>query len=145
MTDIPVEPAPKKRFKKRRLVLPIIAILVLTYFALAAGIALWSEHGQGPDAPRIGLSVSNLWYDEMRAHRAPYDVAIALYEACRYPEAHQTTKDLTNQFGKDAGLWSFRGQLALQAGDPADASRSFLQAISLDPKVELPSYAKGIK
>lgn len=51
------------------------AVLVMVLVVLA--FVLWTRHGRGSGAPRIGLSVSNLWYDRMQLHRAPYDLALA--------------------------------------------------------------------
>lgn len=42
-----------------------------------AAFLWWTRHGAGPEAPRIGLSVSDAWYDDLGIHRAAYDAALA--------------------------------------------------------------------
>jgi putative glutamine amidotransferase len=58
----------------------VIAVLGIVLAVLAAGtigLRLWSEQGAGDDAPRIGLSVSDAWFDDLGFHRAPYDISLA--------------------------------------------------------------------
>ena len=58
----------------------VIAVLGIVLALLAAGtigLRLWSEQGAEDDAPRIGLSVSDAWFDDLGFHRAPYDVSLA--------------------------------------------------------------------
>ena len=50
------------------------------FVALAAtlvGIMTWARYGAPASAPRIGLSVSDVWYDAVRVNPAPYAAAIA--------------------------------------------------------------------
>ena len=52
----------------------------MTLAALCLAVAAflwWTRHGAGSTAPRIGLSVSDAWYDDLGFHRAAYDVALA--------------------------------------------------------------------
>ena len=55
-------------------------VTLITLFLLGVGIAIfrwWTRHGAGEAAPRIGLSVSDAWYDDLGFHRVAYDVALA--------------------------------------------------------------------
>jgi putative glutamine amidotransferase len=57
----------------------LVAALVVAGGIAVALIAIrwWARSGATEDAPRIGLSVSDAWYDDLGFHRAPYDVALA--------------------------------------------------------------------
>ena len=62
----------------------VIAVLGIVLALLAAGtigLRLWSEQGADDTAPRIGLSVSDAWFDDLGFHRAPYDVSLAQVRA----------------------------------------------------------------
>ena len=63
----------KRRWKW--IVIPILAVTCLLFLAMGAFV-YWTRHGGGPDAPRVGISVSTLWYDRAQVHRAPYDLAL---------------------------------------------------------------------
>ncbi|MHC4469404.1 MAG: gamma-glutamyl-gamma-aminobutyrate hydrolase family protein [Planctomycetota bacterium] len=54
-----------------------IAIFAALVVGGLLALRWWAEHGAEPGAPRIGLSVSDAWYDDLGFHRVPYDVALA--------------------------------------------------------------------
>ena len=70
-------------------------------------------------------------------------VAFALYDAWRFREAHQAMKRQTAATDAAADDWVFRGAAAVMAGDAEDAKASFAKALSLDPEVRLPDYARA--
>ena len=41
------------------------------------GVTAWTHHGRGPAAPRIGLSLSNDWYDRSELNPAATGLALA--------------------------------------------------------------------
>ena len=50
--------------------------------ATTAGITLWAHYGRPRSAPRIGLSISDVWYDAAQVNPAPYAAAIARAGGC---------------------------------------------------------------
>lgn len=51
--------------------------VVATFAVTVCGIMTWARFGPPASAPRIGLSVSDIWYDATRINPAPYAAAIA--------------------------------------------------------------------
>jgi len=60
-----------------RRTLSVLVILVVAVVLGIVGILMWAEHGAEEGAPRIGLSVSDEWFDDLGIHRVPYDLALA--------------------------------------------------------------------
>jgi putative glutamine amidotransferase len=66
------------RLRRALRITVVAALVVLGVIAVSlVAIRWWGRVGAGEDAPRIGLSVSDAWYDDLGFHRAPYDVALA--------------------------------------------------------------------
>jgi putative glutamine amidotransferase len=65
----------EKKRRRRWLKWAFIALgsLALAYVVILLSFVSWRRAGPGP---RIGISVSYLWYDRMELHRAPYDLAV---------------------------------------------------------------------
>jgi hypothetical protein len=84
----------------------------------------------------------------------------ALQGGRRYAEAYAAAKEWTRQEGmvqlktkvevwseggaKLPEVWAIRGLLAVAVGEAADAEASFRRALELDPKANLPAYAKAV-
>ncbi len=68
------------------------------------------------------------------------ELARALDEASRPAEAFAVAREQTAEKKIAATDWALRGQLALKAGDAADAWTSFRKAEAEDPDLELPSF-----
>jgi len=63
---------------RRRGKLLVGCVALLGAFAAAtAGVTLWAHYGQARAAPRIGLSISDVWYDTAQVNPATYAAAIA--------------------------------------------------------------------
>ncbi|HXX94008.1 MAG TPA: gamma-glutamyl-gamma-aminobutyrate hydrolase family protein [Planctomycetota bacterium] len=52
-------------------------LLLGTLGVAPSGVALWAAYGAPRTAPRIGLSISDVWYDASGVNPAPYAAAIA--------------------------------------------------------------------
>ena len=63
--------------KRRKKVLVGFGVLLSTLAASVTGIYLWAHYGHGRSAPRIGLSISDVWYDRTQINPAPYAAALA--------------------------------------------------------------------
>jgi len=64
------------RVRLRRILI-IAGIIVAVVGLIEGSFFLWTRYGAGRDSPRIGLSVSDDWYDDLGFHRAGYDMALA--------------------------------------------------------------------
>ncbi len=60
-----------------RRIVKFTGFLVVVVGLGITGLVFWTRHGAGRDSPRIGLSVSDAWYDDLGFHRAAYDIALA--------------------------------------------------------------------
>lgn len=58
--------------------------------------------------------------------------AFALMDACRFKEAHDAAKQLTDVSPNEPRAWLFRGTAALRSGNAEDAVSSFRKAVELD-------------
>jgi hypothetical protein len=67
----------------------------------------------------------------------------ALSQGRRHADAHAAAKAWTEAEGRFAGPWVSRGLAALAAADAADAKASFRKALELDPKADMPEYARA--
>jgi WD40 repeat protein len=70
-------------------------------------------------------------------------LARVLDVANRPTEAHATARRLTERKGATAADWVLRGDLAVKAGDAADALRSHRTALTLDPNIRVPAPLNG--
>jgi putative glutamine amidotransferase len=62
---------PRRPWWKTTLI--VLGALIVLYIIFLISFMFWTRSGSGP---RIGLSVSDLWYDRLQWHRAPYDLAV---------------------------------------------------------------------
>ena len=63
--------------RRRRNIYIALCIVAAVIAVGAVAFWLWTRYGAGPRAPRIGLSLSTLWYDRMRLQPAPFRLALA--------------------------------------------------------------------
>ena len=76
-----------------------------------------------------------------RAAGASYELAVALLDAGRQPEALETLRAVTEEDGEPYD-WVLRGLAAAITGEIDDAKQSFANALALDPAAPVPSYAR---
>jgi WD40 repeat protein/tetratricopeptide (TPR) repeat protein len=76
--------------------------------------------------------------EKVRGQGAAAALARALEEANRPREAHAVARELTAKHPDQASHWALRGELALKAGDAADAQAAFDKARELDPAASSP-------
>ncbi|MDA1014979.1 MAG: DUF4440 domain-containing protein [Planctomycetota bacterium] len=89
---------------------------------------------------RIDAAIADL------AGTQPSELAAALMNAYRFPEAFVVARQDTKKNPRDAGAWVNRGWIAISAGKGDDALKSFETALSLDPDSQVPpSVAKAKK
>lgn len=106
--------------RRRRLLAAGAALL--GFFGLACGgFALWTRHGQGPRAPRIGISVSDVWYDKTGLQPGWYEAALARSGA----NVRRLSRDLSILDHLDGIVLIGGGDVdpRLYGGDPTSASR----------------------
>ena len=96
--------------------------VLLGLFGLACGgFTLWTRHGQGPRAPVIGISVSDVWYDKTGLQPGWYEAALARSGA----NVRRIERDLSVLDRLDGIVLIGGGDVdpRLYGGDPASASR----------------------
>jgi len=103
------------------------------------GIAAWTHQGQEPSAPRIGLSLSNDWYDRSELNPAATGLALSRVGATVMNLHPQDLPRLDALLDQVDGLVLVGGMddvdPALYGGDPAQAS--FVQRERDDFEIEL--------
>lgn len=80
--------------------------------------------------------------DTERAAGDTYELGVALMDAWRFPEAHEMFVKLTEGQDPEPHDWFLRGQTALMIGQAEDAVASFRAALELDPRAQVPVYAR---
>jgi putative glutamine amidotransferase len=97
------------------------AVAALALALSGAGFTAWTRHGQGPRAPLIGVSVSDVWYDRTGLQPAWYEAALARSGA----NVRRIERDLAAVDRVDGIVLIGGGDVdpRLYGGDPAAASR----------------------
>jgi gamma-glutamyl-gamma-aminobutyrate hydrolase PuuD len=62
--------------RRRRFLVGCVGLLGALAAAIL-GVTLWAHYGRPRSVPRIGLSISDIWYDAAQVNPAPYAAAIA--------------------------------------------------------------------
>ena len=109
--------------KARKKVLVAAGALLGVFASSVWGIYVWAHYGQNRSAPRIGLSISDVWYDRAQINPAPYAAALA--------RAGASVRDLHPSDDLDHALDGLDGIVlagshedvdpALYGGDPSSA------------------------
>lgn len=111
---------------RRRRMLIAIAVIAGVAVVGIAGFFIWTRFGAGPQAPRIGISLSTDWYDQMRIQPAPYSMAVARAGANVRTLEVDDLQELDRILDGLDGLILVGGgdvDPALFGGDPEEASR----------------------
>ena len=80
--------------------------------------------------------------EQARASGDPRAVVNALVDALRFVEALSAARELTESPGATAADWVLRGTVALSAFEASDAIASMKKALSTDPKLVVPEWAR---